>query len=301
MNDPRRHERFSPPLAGPGSSEPDGTQGAPPADPAYADQASYAATYGGPVSPWARNADPNETGGSVSSWAPNADPNETGGSASSWAPNADLNETAPTKGLPTYWQQDPWQQDPDLDQSPQEGSAPPPPQGSKTPRWLWIAAGAAVLLVVGLLIALVLANGALKTQTAVPPLPAMPGPTSAVPTPSTRKAPPSASAAPLPPTSVTELPTETTAPAGQSDVVYTVNGEGRAISIMYLDTGDVIQTEFNVALPWSKQVSLTRGPTHSASVTIVNIGHNVTCSVAVGGVQQTQREGVGLTICDAKT
>ena len=77
-------------------------------------------------------------------------------------------------------------------------------------------------------------------------------------------------------------------------------GEGRAISIMYIDTGGLIQTEFNVALPWSKEVSLSKSATHPANVTIVNIGHNVTCSVTVDGVQMTKRVGVGLTICDAR-
>ena len=50
-------------------------------------------------------------------------------------------------------------------------------------------------------------------------------------------------------------------------VVYSVSGEGRAISVMYLDTGDLIQTEFNVTLPWSKQVSLSTSAPHPASVT----------------------------------
>jgi Mycobacterium membrane protein len=84
------------------------------------------------------------------------------------------------------------------------------------------------------------------------------------------------------------------------DVVYSVTGEGRAISIMYIDTGDVIETEFNVALPWSKEVSLSKSAVHPANVTIVNIGHNVTCSVSVAGVQVSQRVGVGITMCDAR-
>ena len=66
-------------------------------------------------------------------------------------------------------------------------------------------------------------------------------------------------------------------------VVYNVTGEGRAISITYMDTGGMIQTEFNVSLPWSKEVSLAKSATHPANVTIVNIGHNVTCSVTVAG------------------
>jgi hypothetical protein len=103
----------------------------------------------------------------------------------------------------------------------------------------------------------------------------------------------------VPPTiSGPSSPTETTGAAIQS-VVYNVSGEGRAISITYMDTGDIVQTEFNVSLPWSKEVSLSRSAIHPASVTIVNIGHNVTCSVTVGGVQMRQRTGMGITICDA--
>ena len=256
MNDSRPTERFSRPLPG---SEPPGAWYPPPVDPAYADQASYAQTYGGPIPPWAPS--PNET----------------------------------TQQLPAYWQQE----IPPPGEGPPQGSAPPPPGGPKSPRWLWIAAGAAVLLVVALVTALVLVNNAIKTQTAVPPLPAMPEPSPTSPTPSARTS-PSRIPAPLPPTSGSPAPTETTAPAAMQDVVYRVTGEGRAISIMWIDTGDLIQTEFNVALPWSKEVRLAKSAAHPANVTIVNIGHNVTCSVTVAGVQVTKRVGAGLTICDAR-
>ncbi len=257
MNDSRPTERFGPPPPGSGPQRP---SYAPPADPAYADQAPYAPTYGGPIPPWAP------------------------------APN----QTNPTRQLPAYWQQD-------LSPSgelPPPGSA-PAPRGPKSPRWLWIAAGAAVLLVVALVIALILANDAIKTQTAVPPLAPMPEPSSATPTPSTRTS-PSPRPAPVPPPGVSETPTESTGPAVLQDVVYNIAGEGRAISIMYIDTGDVIQTEFNVALPWSKEVSLPKSAVHPANVTVVNIGHNVTCSVTIDGVQVSKRVGVGLTICDAR-
>jgi cytoskeletal protein RodZ len=162
---------------------------------------------------------------------------------------------------------------------------------------LLIVAGAALLLVVALVIALVLANGAIKTQTAVPPLPAMPGSSPETTTPTTRTSPRSRTA--LPPPTASATPTETTGPAAMQTVVYNVNGDGRAISITYWDTGDVIQTEFNVALPWSKQVSLSQSAAHPASVTIINIGHNVTCTLTVDGVQVRQRVGAGITICDA--
>ena len=155
-----------------------------------------------------------------------------------------------------------------------------------------------VLLVVALLIALVLTNGAIKDQTTVPPLPAMPGSSAESPTPppSTRTMP--RSRPPLPPPGATS-PTGPTTPGATQNVVYNVEGDGRAISITYWDTGDVIQTEFNVSLPWTKEVSLSKSAPHPANVTIVNIGHNVTCSVTVAGVQVRQRTGVGITICDA--
>jgi len=244
----------------PGSG-PQGPWYPPTADPAYADQAAYAPIYGGQAPPWAPN----------------------------------THQTNPTRQLPAYWQQDV----PPPGEPPSPVSAPPPPGGPKSPRWLWIAAGAAVLLVVALVVALILVNDAIKTQTAVPPLPAMPEPSTTAPSPSTRTS-PSLIPAPVPPTTGSQPPTATTGPAAMQDVVYNVDGDGRAISVMYIDTGDLIQTEFNVALPWSKQVSLSKSAIHPANVTIVNIGHNVTCSVTVDGVQVSKRVGVGLTICDAR-
>jgi hypothetical protein len=163
---------------------------------------------------------------------------------------------------------------------------------------LWIAAAAAVLLVVGLVIALIIANGAMKTQTAVEPLPPMPGPSATTPTPTRTTHIPSAAPAP-PTTGAPGEPTESTEPGAMQPVVYSVTGEGRAISITYIDTGGMIQTEFNVSLPWSKEVSLSKSGMHPANVTIVNIGHDITCSVTVAGVQVRQRTGVGITICDA--
>ena len=260
MNDPRRTERFSPPLPGSGPAGSPGPTYPPLADPAYADQAGpYAPTYGGYSPQWASN----------------------------------LNDT---EQLPAYWQQE----------LPPSGNVPtgglaPPPGGPKSPRWMWFAAGAAVLLVVALVIAFVLANNAIKTQTAVPPLPAMPESSETpTPTPSTPTSPPSRTFRPFPPPTASGPPTETTGPGVMQDVVYSVTGEGRALSIVYIGTGDVIQTEFNVALPWSKEVSLSKSAAHPANVTVVNFGHNVTCSLTVGGVQVSQREGVGLTICDAR-
>jgi hypothetical protein len=81
--------------------------------------------------------------------------------------------------------------------------------------------------------------------------------------------------------------------------VYTVNGDGRAINITYVDTGGVLQTEFNVVLPWTKEVQLARPAENSASVSIINVGREVSCSISVNGAQLQQRTGSGLTICTA--
>lgn len=261
MNDPRRPQRYGPPQPGPAPTWPQGPVNPSPVDPAYAGQAPYAPTYSGHIP--------------------------------QWAPSA--YEANPTQQLPPqYWQLD----------HPEPGGvlhgAAPPPHGPSTPRWLWVAAGAAVLLVVALVIALVIANMSVKNQTAVEPLPPMPTPSSTLKPPTPRTLTPTQSIVPAPTTTGgSGTPTETPAPGAMQTVVYNVTGEGRAISVTYTDTGDVIQTEFNVALPWSKEVSLPKSSLHPASVTIINIGHNVTCSVTVAGVQVRQRTGVGLTICDA--
>lgn len=80
-------------------------------------------------------------------------------------------------------------------------------------------------------------------------------------------------------------------------MVYSVTGEGRAISITYVDSGALMQMEFNVALPWSKQVTLSAPASSTASVTVLTFDREVTCSVTVDGQQVQQRTGSGLTMC----
>ena len=82
-------------------------------------------------------------------------------------------------------------------------------------------------------------------------------------------------------------------------MTYEVTGDGRAINITYVDTGSVLQTEFNVMLPWSKEVELPEPAEDSASVTVINVGREVTCTVTVNGLSVQQRTGSGLTICSA--
>lgn len=202
----------------------------------------------------------------------------------------------PTEQLPPIWQAGPGH----------PPSPPPPPQPPKSPRWLWIAATAAVLLVAGLVLALVIVSSNSRESTVVAP-----PTTSATPsrpstsTPGRTPIPRTTTLAPLPIPTTSEQPTESTepsglpapAPAGSESVVYSVSGEGRAINITYVDSGGIMQTEFNVALPWSKEVSLAAPAKNSASVAVVNVGRDVTCTVSVNGAQVRQRTGRGLTIC----
>src|SRR6478609_1767430 len=191
---------------------------------------------------------------------------------------------APTERLPAY---PPYGYDPystgqyGSQYPPGEPPQPPPPEGPKSPRWLWIVAAIAVLTVIGLVIALVIVNSS-KQDTVVAPLPSLTEPNSTRPTPTT-----------------TPSPTIPSVPGATETVVYDVSGDGRAINITYVDNGGVLQTEFNVMLPWSKEVELAQPAKDSASVSIINVGREVSCSITVNGVKVQQRTGAGLTICTA--
>ncbi|MGV0794152.1 MmpS family transport accessory protein [Mycolicibacterium sp. XJ1819] len=182
-------------------------------------------------------------------------------------------------------------------QYPPEGPAGPPPEEPKSPRWLWVVAGIAVVTVIGLVIALVIVNSS-RQETLVAPLPSMPEPSTTTRPPTTTRT-PSMPVVPAP-TTPRVPPTTGTTPAGPTEtVVYTVSGDGRAINITYVDTGGLLQTEFNVMLPWSKEVELADPAEASASISIINVGREVNCSITVNGVVVEQRTGAGLTICTA--
>jgi hypothetical protein len=207
----------------------------------------------------------------------------------------------PTQHLPGTAQQgwDPYQTGP---YPPGGGYGPPqPPEDPRPPRWLWIVAGAAVVTIIGLVIALVVVNSS-RQQTVVAPVPTLgePGLTT------TRPSPPATTSRtpviPLPtlPTTPSTTPEPSTTPVtpGATDtVVYTVSGTGRVINITYVDSGGVLQTEFNVLLPWTREVSLAQPAGESASVSVINVGRRVTCSISVDNVEVQQQTGVGLTVC----
>ncbi|WP_343600450.1 MmpS family transport accessory protein [Mycobacterium sp.] len=224
---------------------------------------------------------------------PHSDPAYVGQSPSTAPyrpPTPNPGEFNPTEQWPYPWPAG--QRPPD-----QQDTQPTPPGGrGKPPRWLWIAAAAAVLLVVALVVALVITDNSATKPSAVAPIPAMPSSTAATSS-STTAAPTTTS--PSATTSPTATSTETTSAGAAAAVVYNVTGEGRAISITYVDSAGVVATEFNVALPWNKQVSLPASGGHRANVTIINVGHDVTCTITVNGAQVRERTGAGLTVCDA--
>jgi hypothetical protein len=199
----------------------------------------------------------------------------------------------PTERLPAY---SPYGYDPYATGQYGQGGPPQEPDGPKPPRWLWLVAAIAVLLVLGLVIALVIINSS-RQDTVVAPLPSLPEPSLTTRTPTTTSRTPSVPVIPAPTQPTRPSPT-TSAPSGATEtVVYEVSGDGRAINITYVDTGGVLQTEFNVVLPWSKEVQLAKPASDSASVSIINVGREVSCSISVNGAQVQQRTGAGLTIC----
>ncbi|ODQ95996.1 MmpS family transport accessory protein [Mycolicibacterium holsaticum] len=230
-------------------------------DPAYASQAGYGPTYQAPVGP------------------------------------------APTEQMTGYspYGYDPYTAGQYGQQYPPPGAPieEPPPEEPEAPRWLWVLAGVAVVTVVGLVVALVIVNVNRSRQETVVAPPSMQEPRFTTRTPTTTPPRPTVPVVPAPTVPRTPPPTGTTGPRATETVLYNVTGSGRAINITYVDSGGMLQTEFNVMLPWSKQVQLAAPAEGSASISIINVGREVSCSITVNGAVVEQRTGAGLTICTA--
>jgi hypothetical protein len=213
---------------------------------------------------------------------------------------------APTQQLPAYTQND-YGYTYETGFYGQPGGAPPEPSQSDGPpsrRWLWVMAAGALLTVLALVIAVVIIYSTQQQVVVAPPLiptepdfttPSNPPTTSR--TPSTTPLPSLPAPIPIEPTP--GPPNQPSTPGETQTVVYAVSGRGRAISITYVDTGGVLQTEFNVLLPWSRQVELASPADSSASVNIINFGRQITCSITVAGDVVVSRTGAGLTVCGA--
>ena len=164
-------------------------------------------------------------------------------------------------------------------------------------RWLWVASVAGIVLLIAVAGTMMILSGGDS------------GTTSATVSPSDKQAralsqrcarreEPSATA--LPPETITSVtPTPTAAPpsaiaeptevapppaANPGTVTYTVTGNRQLfdlVTIIWTDQQGALQTDVNVALPWTKQVTLDPGVSLS-SVTATSVGGQLNCSITDG-------------------
>ena len=184
-------------------------------------------------------------------------------------------------------------------------------------QWLWVASVAGIVLLMAVAGTLMILSGGDSGTTAgtisSSTSEAAPYP-SAAPSPSASR-PPSATALPRETiTSVTPTPTATAAaptteptdaappPAGDPrTVTYTVTGNRQLldlVTVIYTDAQGALQTDVNVALPWTKQVTLDPGVSLS-SVTATSVGGQLNCSItdAAGETLAAQNNNTMITNC----
>jgi hypothetical protein len=164
-------------------------------------------------------------------------------------------------------------------------------------RWLWVAGVAGIVLFIAIAGTLMILSGndsGTTSATVSPETSAAPPYPSAAPSPS---AAPKPSATALPPetiTSVTPTPSATAAapttdpslaapppPPAPGTITYSVTG-GRQlfdlVTVIYTDSQGALQTDVNVALPWSKQITLDPGVSLT-SVTATSVAGQLNCSI----------------------
>jgi len=162
-------------------------------------------------------------------------------------------------------------------------------------RWIWIAGVAGAILLVAVICVVVILgggdSGSVSTTVAPSTTTAQPAATTSAPATTPAAAPPPA--APLPPETVTTLtPSASASPStaptsaapATNTVTYQVTGNPQLvdfITVIYTDAQGALQTDVNVALPWSRTVVLDPGVTLS-SVTATSVGGQLNCSITDG-------------------
>lgn len=191
-------------------------------------------------------------------------------------------------------------------------------------RWMWIGGIAgAVLFVAVIATSLILSGGdsgsvsatvtsqlatssaapapSQAPRAAAPPTRSLPAETITTVTPSVEPPPPAPSAAPAAP-SLLPPPQAAPAPAAApGTITYRVTGNRELIdlvTVIYTDQQGALQTELNVALPWSKTVVLDPGVTLS-SVTATSVRGQLNCSItdAGGNLIASQNSNSIITNC----
>ncbi|CAN3127871.1 hypothetical protein ACNUDN_08140 [Mycobacterium sp. smrl_JER01] len=189
-------------------------------------------------------------------------------------------------------------------------------------RWMWIAGVAGAILFVAVIAVSLMLGGAdsgsvsatvaspTATSSAAPEPSAAPSPRGAAPaapslpaetvttvTPSAETPAPAVPAPLLPEPQATPPP----ATAAPGTVTYRITGNRPLIdlvTVIYTDARGALQTEMNVALPWSKTVVLDPGVTLS-SVTATSVSGQLNCSIvdASGSLIAAQNNNSIITNC----
>ena len=180
-------------------------------------------------------------------------------------------------------------------------------------RWMWIAGVAGAILFVAVITTGVILgggdSGSVSTivTSAGPTTSRAPVTTSPPPAATTPATPPATS---LPPETVTTVsPTAsappsaapTAAPPAPNTITYTVTGNRQLIdlvTVIYTDQQGALQTDVNVALPWSRTVVLDPG-VELSSVTATSVGGQLNCSItdASGAMIAAQSNNTMIATC----
>lgn len=178
--------------------------------------------------------------------------------------------------------------------------------------WRWVAAVAGVVLVGAVIGTVMILGGGDSGSTAGKVMPQTSLPAA---TPPRSSAPPPAATTPstsLPPETVTRVtpsassrpqaPTSAAAPAVDArTVTYTVSGNRQLIdlvTVIYTDEQGALQTDVNVALPWSKTVVLNPG-VELSSVTATSLAGHLDCIItdASGALIASQNNNSMIATC----
>lgn len=163
---------------------------------------------------------------------------------------------------------------------------PEPPRRSNT-FWLWVVGIGALVVIIALIITLVLL---IQREDQQPPT-VVSSPTTRT---STTTAPSQPTIPPIPSFTIPPIPVNPPTQGSQAateSVVYEVGGRGPALNVTYFDASGSLQMEFNVKLPWRKEVKLNTEQVTNAVVIAADFSHDVSCTLLVNGAQKSATSG----------
>jgi hypothetical protein len=186
-------------------------------------------------------------------------------------------------------------------------------------RWIWVGGVAGAILLVAVICTVVILgggdSGSVSTTVAAPVTTSQPAATTSAPPPvTTPSAPPPAASlpqetvttvtpsAPVPPSeTLTEAPPAPTPAAAPNTITYRVTGNRNLldlVTIIYTDSQGALQTDLNVALPWTKTIVLDPG-VRLSSVTATSVAGQLNCSItdAAGTALAVQNNNTMITNC----